>query len=246
MSAGPKEGRARIEALRAAPQPFVQALVAAAEAQLQIAAALACTYHSHDRSRRRPGDYDPRDVVPHAQDPTILVSDAGLDRGPQELLRHLTLELEGTRSSRYDREHAQPHYRNTVQNPLDAYYRRRLLAPEDLTLNKAYWRTGRRLRSDWNAAGYQPRLVGRSYDAGTVAQHQHVQETVGERFDAGDRLIETLRAVPEVPRLCAVAVCCTDQWASDWAKCRPWPKPQNAIHYLRMSLEILRSWYESP
>jgi hypothetical protein len=49
------------------------------------------------------------------------LSDTGLDRGTIELLRHLDLELEGTRTTRYDAGRAKPHLRNRAETPFDDY-----------------------------------------------------------------------------------------------------------------------------
>lgn len=188
-----------------------------------------------DLSRRQRNLYDPTDLV-------AGLSDAGLDRGPVELLRHLDLVLEGTRTTRYDTESARPHLKNRVQNPLDAYYHRHQLAPEDHRLNKVYWRTGRKLRADWNKAGYQPSLVGAVYSG--VPATRSTAAAGDEKLDALNELVAALRDVPEVPRLCVLAVCCADQWASDWARLRgSWPKPRDALHYLRIGLDALKGWY---
>lgn len=196
---------------------------------------------NRDRSRTQESFYNPKDLVPHAKDPTVVVSDAGLDRGPLELLRHLTLQMEGTRTSRYDSGEGQPHLTNKVQNPLDSYYHRQLLAPEDHKLNKAFWRAGRRLRGDWTTAGNQPRLVGRAY---TGMPGGAAQVSPGDaQLDAVDRLAAALRRIHEAPRTCVVAVACVDQSVTDWAKHRTWPKAEAAMDFLRLALDALRKWY---
>lgn len=188
-----------------------------------------------DHSRRQQNLYDPTDIIGG-------VSDAGLDRGPIELLRHLDLAIEGTRTTRYDTEDAQPHLKNRAQNPLDSYYSRHQLAPEDNRLNKLYWRTGRKVRADWSKAGYEPSLVGAVYSG--VPTTRSTAAASDEKLDALNALTDALRWVPEVPRLCVVAVCCADQWAGDWAKLRgTWPRPRDALHYLRVGLDALRDWY---
>lgn len=188
-----------------------------------------------DHSRRQRNLYDPTDLVSG-------LSDAGLDRGPIELLRHLDLALEGTRTTRYDNSDGTPHLKNRVQNPLDAYYRRNQLAPEDHRLNKLYWRTGRKLRADWNRAGYQPSLVGAVYSG--VPSTRSGAAASDTKLDAINALAAALRHVSEVPRTCVIAVCCADQWASDWATLRgSWPRPRDALHYLRVGLDALKWWY---
>jgi hypothetical protein len=58
---------------------------------------------------------DPSDLISSTKGPSILVSDTGLDRGAIELLRHLDLELEGTRTTRHDAGRAKPHLRNRAE-----------------------------------------------------------------------------------------------------------------------------------
>lgn len=196
---------------------------------------------ARDRSRNQESFYNPKDLVGDYKDPSVIVSDAGLDRGPLELLRHLTLEMEGTRTTRYDSGEATPHLRNKVQNPLDSYYHRGLLASEDQRLNKAFWRAGRRLRGDWTTAGYQPRTVGRAYTGMPGGPSQ--VSPADAQLDAVDRLAAALRRIPEAPRTCVVAVACADQSVTDWAKRRTWPKAEAAMDFLRLALDALRSWY---
>jgi hypothetical protein len=216
----------------------------ALEDRLARSQAIAREAQANDRRRLADPSYDPPDLVGGVLpcDPSVSVSDAGLDRGPVTLLRHHAqgLTLEGTRNSRYDTEQATPHLTNRIQNPLDFYYRRDLLEPSDRGANRAYWRAGRRLRADWKAGGHQPRLTGDLTRAGPSGR---VPATPDDVLDAWERLQATLNAVNPIPRMCVIAVCCADQLATDWAASRTWPKPESALDILRIALDTLTTRY---
>jgi hypothetical protein len=80
--------------------------------RLERRRAIAANLQAHDRRRLARPEYDPSDLTPSTSDPSILVSHAGLDRGTIEVLRHLDLVVEGTRTVRYDAGRARPYLRN--------------------------------------------------------------------------------------------------------------------------------------
>jgi hypothetical protein len=209
--------------------------------RLERSRAIAAELQAHDRRRLARHEYDPSDLTPSPKDPSILVSDAGLDRGTIELLRHLDLELEGIRTTRYDAGRAKPHLRNRAETPLDEYRNRRLLAPEDEALNRIFWRAGRRLRADWTTARYAPRVTANLMKA--VGGGRTDRSECEAALDAVDRLAAALRPIPMTLRACLVAVCCTDEAVTTWAKRRTWPPVDAAMTVLRIGLEALHAWY---
>jgi len=211
------------------------------ESKLEKVQRLAREGEARDRTRRGANPYDPTDLVPDGKDPNVIISDAGLDRGTVELLRHLDLELEGTRNTRFDPARAKPHLRNRAETPLDEYRNRHLLAPEDEQLNRAYWRAGRRLRSDWTTARLSPRLT--QVLSQTVGNGSRRHAETDTALDAVDRLAQALRPLPVMPRACVVAVACCDQSATAWATIRRSPPVDSAMVVLRIGLEWLWSWY---
>jgi hypothetical protein len=204
---------------------------------LDIAIGLA----KHDRERLKPSHYDPPDLCPHPKITGLLVSDAGLDRGTRELRQHEELILEGTRNTRYDTAKARPHLRNAIQDPLQWYYHRDLLSPGDSGASKAYYRAGKRLRSDWNRAGYQPQVTVVIRSGGSSGGRAAWTDA---QLDAVERLAQALRSLNPVPRLCVVAVCCADQTVAQWAQGRVWPRAEAAIEVLRTGLDALAGWYK--
>lgn len=191
------------------------------------------------KTKRAAELYEPDDVV---FDPGHLmhVSLRGRDRGPLELLQHTVASLEGTNNG------GTPHLKNRQQTPLDAYFRNNQLVPGDgqdqRRANRAFWVAGRRLRGTWDKAGMKPRLTANLLSSGGGGNQQQL-EAPEAMLDHLVALGRAMTAMGPTPRLCVVAVCCTDTWAADWAGRRPWPRPEHAIEILRVGLEALNEYY---
>lgn len=180
------------------------------------------------------------------------------DFGTPEIHARYTVTIEGTRRARFAGA-PEPHARVVDQRPLDRYWIRELLSPEQDQDgvprrmrsriegrlppqqdgdNGQLYLVGDRLRKDWDMAGLQPRMTANLFTTGGMGPAE-IRLSVAK---ANQRKSEALNSMPTILRLCLIDVVCQDVSASAWALARHWAE-KSGIVALRLALISLQEHY---
>ena len=127
--------------------------------------------------------------------------------------------------------------RIATQRMIDRYHRHQLIT-------HAQWKAADTLWQLWDAAGFNPRIIG-GYAEYVSKSAQH-EGQLSHRIEAADRYLIAMRRVPLRAKGCVTHVVITDAPASDWARIRGYNQRESkrrGLHRLRQGLTALATHF---
>lgn len=151
------------------------------------------------------------------------------DFGTPEIKRQHLVVIEGT---------GDPHARITDQDPLDGYYSRGFLAPQNRKRNRILFAAGDRLRGDWFLAGLSPKTTS---DLLRMAPGKG--DWTARQLDARERLTSAYRGTGPMLWRILVHIVCQGGTAESWARRHGCPARDRGLPALRLALDALAEHY---